>query len=111
MIDLDKFENFTPGPWIGVSRSLPKKGQKHEIRQNKAGAWIVGEVNFPRDMELIAAAPDLLALAKQQRDEIARLRQALTYISDIEDRLTGGDWDEINEARDIAKRALEQSHA
>ena len=32
--------------------------------------------------------------------------QALTAISEIEDQLQGGDWDEIEEARDIANAAL-----
>lgn len=39
-------------------------------------------------------------------EEIYRLRTALKEISLIEDRYNCGDWDEIEEARDIANRAL-----
>ena len=35
-----------------------------------------------------------------------RLREALRRIAAIEDRLNGGDWDEIRDARDIANAAL-----
>lgn len=35
-------------------------------------------------------------------------RSALVDISQIEDELTGGDWDEIEEARSIARIALEK---
>lgn len=73
MLDLDSFKDFTPGPWVAVTRTLPKAGQKHELRQNKINAWTIGEIVFPHDLALIAAAPDLLALAKQQRDRIKEL--------------------------------------
>ena len=36
------------------------------------------------------------------------LRVALKNIANIEDKMYGGDWDEINEARDIANAALAQ---
>jgi hypothetical protein len=32
--------------------------------------------------------------------------EALCAIAAIEDRLVGGDWDEINEARELARKAL-----
>ena len=38
--------------------------------------------------------------------EIDRLRTALQRIAAIEDQYQGSDWQEINEARDIAERAL-----
>lgn len=38
--------------------------------------------------------------------ENARLRDALQRISEIEDRYNCGDWDEIEEAREIANKAL-----
>lgn len=39
-------------------------------------------------------------------DEIKRLRTALREIADIPNYLTGSDWDEIEEAREIASAAL-----
>jgi hypothetical protein len=47
-----------------------------------------------RIARLIAAAPELL--------------EALERISAIQDKYDGGDWDEINEAREIAFAALEK---
>ena len=38
--------------------------------------------------------------------EVKKLRAALVRIDAIEDRYDGGDWDEINEAREIARAAL-----
>lgn len=39
-------------------------------------------------------------------EELKTLRKALQQISLIEDRYNCGDWDEIEEARGIAKKAL-----
>lgn len=41
-------------------------------------------------------------------DREIRLEKALRKIMAIEDKLDGGDWDEIEEARQIAKEALEE---
>ena len=41
--------------------------------------------------------------------EIERLREALKRISEIEDQYLSGDWQEIDEARNIATSALEGS--
>lgn len=38
--------------------------------------------------------------------EVEQLRRALTAIASIEDKTDGGDWDEIEEAREIAREAL-----
>lgn len=48
-------------------------------------------------------------LAAQQ--ENARLREALRSIVDMPNRLTGGDWDEIEDARCIARAALRGGEA
>ena len=39
-------------------------------------------------------------------NEIDRLREALEKILAIENKTEGGDWDEIEEAREIARAAL-----
>lgn len=40
-------------------------------------------------------------------DEIKRLREALVLITNIDNEMWGGDWDEIERARDIARAALQ----
>lgn len=40
--------------------------------------------------------------------EIDRLREALEQIAAVENKLEGGDWDEIETARSIAHNALEK---
>ena len=42
----------------------------------------------------------------EAREENARLREALKRIRTIKNRYNGGDWDEIEEARNIAQQAL-----
>lgn len=42
-------------------------------------------------------------------DEIERLRCALAHITNIKNEMYGGDWDEIEHARTIARAALEGS--
>lgn len=39
----------------------------------------------------------------------AKMRQALERIAAIENRHHGGDWDEIEEAREIARQALKET--
>ena len=63
MIDTDKYEGHTPGPW-------------RPYRLN-AGGWTIG--NLPNtwkeaDKQLIADAPLLLAEVKRLRDHIRRMR-------------------------------------
>lgn len=45
-------------------------------------------------------------IGQDAADEIERLRAALTAISEIADQSDGGDWDEIEDARRIARKAL-----
>lgn len=45
-------------------------------------------------------------MLKQAESELERMREALERISAIENKTTGGDWDEIDEARLIAHAAL-----
>lgn len=52
--------------------------------------------------QLVQAQSEL----RQAREENAKLREALEKIKSIEDRYECGDWDEIEEAREIARQAL-----
>lgn len=54
------------------------------------------------DAHAAADAIDLLLA------EVEASRKALRQISQIEDKMIGGDWDEIEEARAIANAALSQ---
>jgi hypothetical protein len=54
-------------------------------------------------MSQVANKDDMIRL---QREEIDRLRAALKKIAAIEDDCYGGDWQEIEEARNIASDAL-----
>lgn len=58
-----------------------------------------------RPNELAALRARLTAL-QEERDGF---REVLESIAAIEDKITGGDWDEIEAARTIALRALSQS--
>lgn len=49
---------------------------------------------------------DWKAKAKQRKDEIERLREALKLIAEIKNNDFGGDYDEIDTARDIANSVL-----
>lgn len=83
-IDLDAFKGFTPGPWFPTPNDhyweIKLEDFVHSLGVGDAcqskfldGVKDGGEANA----RLMAAAPDLLALAKQQREEIERLQKAL----------------------------------
>lgn len=48
----------------------------------------------------------LVNLARQLERDRAELLEALKEIAAIEDRMYGGDWDEIEDARKIARAAI-----
>ena len=48
------------------------------------------------------------SLLNAAADEIERLRCALAHITNIKNEMYGGDWDEIEHARTIARAALEE---
>jgi len=58
MIDTDKYEGHTPGPW-----KIEHFPELDAVRESY----------YDEDLKLIAAAPDLLA-------EVKRLRHALTHV-------------------------------
>lgn len=88
----------TPGPWVAdVGWS------SISVRQAGTGLFVAKaaliDKSFPADDQtaqanarLIASAPDLL--------------EALHAIAAIEDRMHGGDWEEIELAREIVRAAI-----
>jgi hypothetical protein len=52
---------------------------------------------------LVAAYKEVAA---RDAAEVQRLREALTKIAAIEDKMFGSDWEEIEEARQIARAAI-----
>lgn len=125
-LDLNQFKGFTPGPWMArrsqsAAKSVTVK-TKNPDRTNTI--FVVAEaVRYDRDMSptaqnsnaaLIAAAPDLLAECKRQREEIERLREAISgLLANLTGRAAGaakaGDFDKSRfwaSAADIARAAL-----
>jgi len=49
------------------------------------------------------------SIACRAIEELAKLREALERIAAIEDKAFGGDWEEIEEARTIARAVLEET--
>lgn len=106
LIDLDAFEGFAQGSWI-----LSDEGDGYFIIKDAKGNYLIvgdgclhGKV---ADLRLAAAAPDLLALAKQQREEIRRLRSALEIAKEfIDDQSDVVDGDYGEPAPNDAMRCL-----
>jgi hypothetical protein len=102
--------SHTPGPWVfgvnGNERQPSYRGPGFYDNPEvfSGNVQIVGcdEYNVfgpyenaserEANIRLICAAPDLLAALKQ--------------IAAIEDKMNGGDWDEIEDARQIAQAAI-----
>ena len=72
MIDTDKIEGHTPGPW-----ELTPEGhiiaENDTVVCNRYTKRLV-ETHLPKDAQLIAAAPELLAEVKRLREENTRLK-------------------------------------
>ena len=115
-IDLTQFDGHTAGPWREDARQRVhcEEGLIADVR---GWGWLQhkedGERTQDANSRLISAAPALLAEVTRQRAEIAalkadaeRYRLALAEIAAIEDKMHGGDWDEIELARKIANTAL-----
>jgi hypothetical protein len=101
-------EGVTPGPWVVKYDS----GETHLFMNGESQmcdmAYYPWVPENPCDWRFIAAArtlvPDLLAALEQAQAraeaaeaEAERLRDALRMISEIENKMYGGDWDEIEE--------------
>lgn len=94
--DRERFEN-----WASDDGEYPKAiecvGNCYRLAQTHAYwmAWHKCSTESPA-----------IAVIDSQAAEIERLRGALKKISRIKDQLYGGEWDEIEKARKIAKKAL-----
>ena len=79
-LDLAQFEGHTPGPWK-IGETMPAGNRYIETSAGYVVAKISGLLAYkkaqPINAALIAAAPALLAECRRQREEIARLREAL----------------------------------
>jgi hypothetical protein len=86
----------TPGPWEYDAESeqiiAPKCGYQWTAPPTIARIVSLDYDEDDGNARLIAAAPDLL--------------EALRKIAAIEDKMFGGDWDEIEEARMVARAAI-----
>ncbi len=115
--DLGRFEGHTPGPWevktAGVLMWV--EGPAHTICF--VGDGYSQSANASADAPLIAAAPLLLSYSKSRDAEIARLREALESISNMDWRdpelvAMGGSqpmsWSAaLNRCKAIARSALQ----
>jgi hypothetical protein len=111
-LDLAQFEGHTPGPW-GMKRVTSQGGLVYTLIGNpltlslrssvgvafagtyaKKGVRTVGRITDAETSataRLIAAAPDLLALARSQAERIEQLRAALQALYDAFPDCDGGE--------------------
>ncbi len=87
MLDLQSFKEFTPGPWSAFESdsarfTVERLGSNQFIKSRKIAIVNVDKGNAEANAHLIAAAPDLLALAIKQEAEIKRLKAALAVATD-----------------------------
>lgn len=85
--------------WLAYQQKLRETWIEQE------GIHIVKKL-FQTELETDAstAANAIFALL----DRLEAAKKALLQIAEIQNKTTGGDWDEIEEARQLAKAALEQ---
>lgn len=112
-LDLAQFEGHTPGPWKAtrISDATGKNWIGYEIGQarnlvSKAIARSLGwtETDGGIDSRLIAAAPALLALAREQQEQIKVLREALQSLYDAFPDCEGGEQGKAcKQARQVLK--------
>ena len=79
--------------------------ERHWRAHNQREASNVGTAAWYFDFALMKLGRERLAHA-ETRAERDRLRAALGKIAAIENRIVGGDWDEIEEAREIVRALL-----
>ena len=99
-------EGITPGEWV-----VKNKGRYvRALDDNKDVARVFSNFCGPEEREAnaraIAALPELFDAMERMRDDNMRLRRALVKITDIQNQEYGPDYEEIDEARSIARAAL-----
>jgi len=82
MIDTDKYEGHTPGPWQWKKDSILLKGKGH--RYIITGRHLDDECSIDKeaDAQLIADAPDLLAEVKRLREQLGRYTQFVLWVEE-----------------------------
>lgn len=100
-------EKYAGGLISGSIRfmNVPKVG----MIQNNEGEWVSADnyVNLSRQLDsAVHRTLNLQMEIDSLTAENAKLREALEKIAAVENRYNCGDWDEIEEARGIARAAL-----
>ncbi len=100
MIDTDKYEGHTEGPWVctrspvnggGQFWSVVDHTQPTDVGDDTLGNWRIADIiDFEADAQLIADAPLLLQEVKRLREQGRKLIEAAERVrSDISDQDTG----------------------
>ena len=87
MIDTDKYERHTPGPWVCTHSpvnggkqfwSVVDHTQPTDVGDDTLGNWRIADIiDFEADAQLIADAPLLLAEVKRLREDNKKLHDAI----------------------------------
>ena len=83
-LDLGKFKNHSPSPWVINSPSMTLNSGSTVMAE-----LYVNNMVEPDDYCLIAAAPDLLAELKEARKEIEELREKVRFLQEFYDITQG----------------------
>jgi len=109
MLDLDKFEGHTPGPWSsfapdddGQKFSVERLGSNQFVKSRKIATAHHDKGNGEANARLIAAAPELL--------EMARKAKALRDAAENVLIACGMGWD-LDGVMDVLKRELGEPNA
>ena len=100
MIDTDKYEGHTEGPWVCTHSpvnggrqfwSVVDHTQPTDVGDDTLGNWRIADIiDFEADAQLIADAPLLLQEVKRLREQGRKLIEAAERVrSDISDQDTG----------------------
>jgi hypothetical protein len=97
----------TKGPWLLMPEFSDENGTDYMLCSDD-GEKLITSFTIARGQEDEANAL-LIASAPVMYDQIRKLREALERIAAIEDQMNGPDWEEIGQARDIARSALKET--
>lgn len=102
-IDLDKFEGHTPGPWR--FERIGCKIFAGRVRIADVSVTRKDETELVADGRLLAAAPDILAHARNLEYALQELADAL-FDGQCNSGIPGFDYDRLDRAQDAARDAL-----